>query len=109
MSNNMIMIWVGLVSFAIMLIFKIPIKKWTWDISDRKGRNKEEHRIAFRRYNLILMVFTAVISFVLYCLILLYFGDSHIKLCCSLKGAGIAIALYAVVEQITGNDFSKSE
>lgn len=106
MSNDFIMFWVGIVTFFAMMIIKIPIKKLNWILADYLDSDGYSRYKMYRRLNIWVIIVTFLISFLLYLFVLTVLGDSHIKLCCSFKGAGIAIALYAIVEQIVGDKFS---
>ena len=107
--TNIFMFLIGGVTFALMLLIKIPIKKCTWDLADRWAVDDEDQRKLFHRLNLILVVFAVLVAVVLYCFILIWMGDSHFKFCCSLKGAAIAMAFYAIFEQWTGTSISERQ
>lgn len=102
MSNDNIMFIVGIVTFFVMILVKIPLKKCTREFADRLAADDEEERIFYHRFNLIIPLFAMIISMILYCLVLIYLGRSHFKFCYCLKAGAIAMALNEVIEQIKG-------
>lgn len=95
--NFAISFFVGSVTFVLMMLVKIPVKKATRLLARRAEENRQE--ILRKRYNLILMVLTMVLACIIYTFVLRWLGDTHFKLCCTMKAGVIAMALYAVYER----------
>lgn len=102
--NSTICFFVGSVTFVLMLLLKIPVKKLTWQIAgDYFSDSKKRYRI-FKRLNMSIIVLTMLVAFICYCLVLLCIKEAHFKLCCTLKAGAVAIAFYAIYEQWFGED-----
>lgn len=102
MSNDQIMFVVGIITFFIMMLVKIPLKKCTREFASRLAVDDEEEALFYHRFNLIIILFAMIIAMILYCFILLYLGRSHFKLCYCLKAGAISMAIYEVLDQLVG-------
>lgn len=100
--NNMVIFFVGCVTFTLMMLIKIPVKKLTWDLAQEGSDSREGIRRRYHLFNLSIILLTMLVSFICYCFVLVWLRDTHFKLCCALKGASVAIAFYAVYEQWFG-------
>lgn len=103
--NMSIAFFVGCFTFVVIMLVKIPIKKLMSTIAENRGGDEEEVRIIYRRGNSIIYVLVMLVAAISYCLVLELIGEEHFKLCCSMKAAAIAVALYAIFEQWFGDDF----
>lgn len=99
--NSVITFFVGCVTFALMLLIKIPIKKLNWDLA--------KSDLQYRRFNIFLIVLTFLVALVCYCFALVWLGETHFKLCCAIKGAAVATAFYAIYEQWCGEDSTRGQ
>lgn len=91
--NTAITFFAGSLTFVLMMGLKIPIKKLSRFLS--KGQT-----VYYKRWNLLVILAVVVVATVCYYLVLLWLGDTHFKFCCALKAAAVAMAFYAVYEQI---------
>lgn len=96
MINSMITFFVGCVTFVLMMLIKIPIKRYTREVAKDFSQ--------YRHFNIIVLGLTFLVALICYCFVLVWIGESHFKLCCALKGAAVAVAIYAVYEQWFGED-----
>ena len=94
--NCIIIFFIGAITFALMFLIKIPIKKLTNDLTDNYVKRK--------RMNFIVIIVTIIVAIVSYCFVLVWLGITHFKLCIALQGAALAMAFYAIYEQWFGND-----
>lgn len=99
--NSVITFFVGCVTFTLMLLIKIPIKKLNWDLA--------KSDLQYKRFNIFLIVLTFLVALVCYCFALVWLGETHFKLCCAIKGAAVATAFYAIYEQWCGEDSTRGQ
>lgn len=92
----------GSITFVLVMLIKVPIKKLNAQVAEEKAYSEEEFYKIYKRRNGVIYLCVALVALVSYCFILYALGEEHIKLCCSMKAAAIAIALYAVYEQLLG-------
>lgn len=97
--------FVGCVTFVLMLFIKVPLKKMSAYIADRIGKNDEEKQVLCKRLHISILFFTMLVSMIIYYFVLIFLGETHFKMCCSLKAGTIAVALYMIFEQWFGDNF----
>lgn len=95
--NSVISFFVGSVTFVLMMLIKIPVKKVTGALSKRVDEERRE--IVRKRLNIVLVVIVMLLACLIYVLVLRMLRDNHFKLCYALKAGVIAMALYAVYER----------
>lgn len=100
--NMAIAFFTGCVTFVLMLVIKIPIKKLTYRFADRVTSDEESQHVLYKRCNVVIILITMVVAIICYYLVLQVLGEDHFKVCCSIKAGAIAIALYAAFEQWFG-------
>ena len=103
--NHAITFFVGCVTFVIMFLVKIPIKKCSRAIAERLAYDDNHEERLRRRINLMIYAFTILVSLICYYQILSWLEETHVKLCCALKGSCFAVAFYAIYEQWFGEGF----
>lgn len=101
--NMAIAFFVGCITFVLMMIIKIPVKKITAVIAENHAENAEHEYLLYKRYNVVIIFLTMVISMLCYYCVIQVLEIEHIKWCCSLKAGAIAIAIYVIFEQLVGN------
>lgn len=94
--------FVGCITFVIMMLLKIPVKKMMFILANIIEVDEDESYILYKRLNGVVILLTIMVAVVCYYFVLQWLGEEHFKLCCSLKAGVIAIALYAVYEQWFG-------
>ena len=94
--NSVITFFVGCAAFAVMMLVKIPIKKYNWKLAKSELQSK--------RLNICFIILTFLVAIICYCFALVWLGETHFKLCCAIKGASVAMAFYAIYEQWCGDD-----
>lgn len=99
--NELIIFFVGAVTFVLMLLVKIPIKKWTCKIAKNYSN--------YKHLNILLIIMNFVIAIICYSLVLQWMNIQHYKLCVAIKGGALAMAFYAIYEQWFGEDSLKEE
>ena len=97
--NMAIAFFVGCVTFVLMMIIKIPIKKIIFSVVECVVDDEDRQYILYKRWNTILFFVTLLVAAVCYCYVAVVLKIDHFKWCCSVKAGAIAIALYAVYEQ----------
>lgn len=102
--NSTIAFFVGSVTFVLMLVIKLPVKKFTRQVADSLAEIPRERYRIYRRCNISLIILTMIVAITCYCLVLMALQETHFKFCCTLKAGAIATALYAVFEQWFGED-----
>ncbi|HKM35787.1 MAG TPA: hypothetical protein VJY54_13755, partial [Lachnospiraceae bacterium] len=107
--NNVIAFFVGSLTFVIIMIIKIPVKKLTSFMADKLSEDEADRVILNKRLNGIIFVLAFTIAVICYYFVLQWLGSDHYKWCCSLKAGTIAIALYALFEQWFGEDSIKGD
>lgn len=100
--NIAIAFLVGCITFVLMMIIKIPVKKMTGFLATKVDDDEEESYILYKRFNGMLILITMMVSAVCYYFVLQGLGEEHFKICCSMKAGAIAVALYAAFEQWFG-------
>lgn len=103
--NMAISFFVGCVVFVMMMFIKIPTKRFCKRFAGKIGKSDEEKQLLYRRLNVVIIFLTMVLSMIVYYLVLLVMGETHFKMCCSLKAGAIAVAIYMIFEQWFGDDF----
>lgn len=96
--NFTIAFFVGCITLAVMMLVKIPIKYLTRELAERSFGEKDSD-VLYKRYNLVVIVLVFVMAIVIYYFVLQWLGESHFKLCCSMKAGIISLALYSVFER----------
>ena len=102
--NTAIAFFVGCLTFVLMMIIKIPIKKLIFALVERMDHNEDRQYVLYKRWNTVLLIVTVLVAAVCYFYVGLLLEIDHFKWCCSLKAGAIAIALYAVYEQWFGEE-----
>lgn len=97
--NAAIAFFVGCVTFVLMMVIKIPIKKLIFALVERTEYDKRRRYVLYKRWNTLLLGVTMLVAAVCYFYVGTWLELDHFKWCCSLKAGAIAIALYAVYEQ----------
>lgn len=101
--NMAIAFFVGCITFVLMMIIKIPVKKITAILAANQAENQEQEYILYKRYNVVVMFLTMAIAMLCYYWVLQVLEIEHIKWCCSLKAGAIAMAIYTIFERFVGN------
>lgn len=102
--NITIAFFVGCITFVLMMVLKIPVKKLTAFLADKIEPDEEEGYILYKRLNGAIILLTIMVATICYYFVLGWLEIEHFKLCCSLKAGIIAIALYALYEQWFGEE-----
>lgn len=95
---------VGCITFVLMMVLKIPMKKITGFLAHKLEPDEDDAYILYKRLNGVIILLTIMIAIVCYYLVSQWLGIENFKFCCSLKAGFIAIALYALYEQWFGED-----
>lgn len=101
--NMAIAFFVGCITFVLMMIIKIPVKKITAILAENRAENPQHEYILYKRYNIVIMLLTMIMAMLCYYWVLQVLEIEHIKWCCSLKAGAIAMAIYTVFEQFVGD------
>lgn len=101
--NAMISVFVGCITFLLMYVIKIPIKKFIACIVCRFADDEERQYYLCKRWNALLFFVTMMVAALCYYYVGGVLKIDHYKWCCSLKAGAIAIAIYAVCEQMVPN------
>lgn len=109
MTSAGMIISMGILTFVIIMIMKIPVKKINKRIAQHYSKNNEADNKLYHRLNFIVIVFTIIVSVIIYSVELSHFGISHFKLCVPLKSGALAMAIYAVGEQVFKKTFDEGE
>ena len=102
--NTAIAFFVGCLTFVLMMVIKIPIKKLILALVERTDHDEDRQYVLYKRWNTVLLLVTVLVAAVCYFCVALLLEIDHFKWCCSLKAGAIAIALYAVYEQWFGEE-----
>lgn len=94
--------FVGCITFVLMMIIKIPVKKMMYILADKIEDDEDDCYILYKRLNGVIILLTIMVAVICYYFVLQWLGEDHFKFCCSLKAGLIAVALYAVYEQLFG-------
>ena len=97
--NSAITFFVGSLTFVLMLVIKIPIKKFILAAVKKVEQDADEQYVLYKRWNTVLLVVVMLVAVICYYYIGTILKIDHFKWCCSLKAGAIAIALYAVCDQ----------
>lgn len=100
--NGAISFFVGCITFVLMMVIKIPIKRLVLSVVEQRIYEEEEQYVLYKRWNTVLLFVTLLVSAVVYYFVGAFLEIDHFKWCCSIKAGAIAIALYAVYEQWFG-------
>jgi len=96
--NMAIAFFVGCITFVLMMIIKVPIKKLNlWLVE--KYCVEEEQQLIYKRLNVSIMVVAIVVSMLCFYVVARMFEIENIKWCCAIKGGTIAIALHTIYAQ----------
>ncbi len=102
--NITIAFFVGCITFVLMMLIKIPVKKITFFLAGRLEDDEDDRFVLYKHLNGVIILLTIMVAAVCYYFVLGWLGEEHFKACCSLKAGVIAIALYALYEQWFGED-----
>ena len=97
--NAAIAFFVGCVTFVLMMVIKIPIKRLIFSLVERYVYEEERQYVMYKRWNTVILFVTMLVAALCYFYVALVLRIDHFKWCCSIKAGAIAIALYAVYEQ----------
>ena len=90
----------GCMTFVLMMVIKVPIKKLNRWIAEQFFEDDDEQRLLYKRLNVSIMVVTMLLSMLCYYVVAgMVFEVSNLKWCCAMKGGAIAIALHAMYAQ----------
>lgn len=101
--NHSIAFFVGCLTFVIMMLVKVPIKRGVNYLIENSTIDEERNYVYKRRMNFCVIIATFVVASMCYFYVGLLLEIDHFKWCCSLNAGAIAIALYAVYEQWFGD------
>ena len=107
--NDAVTFFVGCVTFVVIMLLKIPVKKFTWKLAERHSWCDEDCYVRYKRYNSVLFFLIALVAVAIYYILYRVVELDHFKLCCTLKAGAMAIALYAVYEQWVGSSGSQNK
>jgi len=102
--NSAIAFFVGCLTFVLMMVIKIPIKKLIQALVERTDYDEDRQYVLYKRWNTVLLLVAMLVATVCYFYVGMLLRIDHFKWCCSLKAGAIAIALYAVYEQWFGEE-----
>lgn len=102
--NIAIAFYAGCVTFVLMMVLKLPVKKLTGMLADKLEYFEGDRFVLYKRLNCVIILLTIIVAAICYYIISTMLGTGHFKLCCSLKAGMIAIALYAAYEQWFGEE-----
>lgn len=99
--NMAIAFFGGCMTFVLMMVIKIPIKKLNRWIVECYFEDYEDKELLYKRLNVSVMVAAMLLSMMCYYVVAgIIFEVSNLKWCCAMKGGAIAIALHAVYAQL---------
>jgi len=90
----------GCMTFVLMMVIKLPIKKVNRAIAEHFCEEEDEKTLLYKRLNVSIMAVTILVSMVCYYVVAETMMVSNIKWCCAMKGGAIAIALHAIYAQL---------
>ncbi len=102
--NSAISFFVGCLTFVLMMVIKIPIKKLIFALVERTEYDEGRQYVLYKRWNTVLLGVAMLVAAVCYFCVGTLLEIDHFKWCCLLKAGAIAIALYAVYEQWFGEE-----
>ena len=97
--NMAIAFFSGCMTFVLMMVIKIPIKKLNLWLSERYCEEDNRQQLLYKRLNVSVMAVTMLVSMLCFYFVSRMFAFSNIKWCCAMKGGAIAIALHAIYAQ----------
>ncbi|MBR6643565.1 MAG: hypothetical protein IKL28_07900 [Lachnospiraceae bacterium] len=97
--NMAIAFFGGCMTFVLMMVVKVPIKKLNMAIAERFRDDEDEIELLYKRLNVSVMVAAMLLSMLCYYIVAAMLGITNLKWCCAMKGGAIAIALHAVYAQ----------
>lgn len=103
--NTAISFFVGCITFVAMMFIKKPIKRVTFGLAEKKGKREEDKRVLYKRLNIMIIFAAMFVAMIFYYLVLIFLGETHFKMCCSLKAGAVSVALYVIFEQWFGDNF----
>ena len=92
--NSAIAFFVGCLTFVLMMVIKIPIKKLIWALVERTDYDEDRQYVLYKRLNTVLLLVVMLVAAVCYFCVGTMLEIDHFKWCCSLKAGAIAIALF---------------
>ena len=98
--NIAIAFFVGCLTFVLLMVIKIPFKKINRIVARQAENDEEKAEQLYKHLNIIVIVITMLVATICYFLVLQWLGETHFKFCCALKAGAIAMALYALYEQL---------
>ncbi len=99
--NMAIAFFGGCMTFVLMMVIKLPIKKLNHWIAEQFYKDDDEQKLLYKRLNVSIMVTAMLLSMLCYYVVAgMIFEVSNLKWCCAMKGGAIAIALHAVYAQL---------
>lgn len=107
--NMAIAFFSGCMTFVLMMVIKMPIKKVNQMVAGALCEEERERRFLYKRLNVSVMVVAVLVSMLCYYIVAELFMVSNIKWCCAMKGGAIAIALHALYSQLFEVPQDKSE
>ena len=102
--NSTISFFVGCLTFTLMMVIKIPIKKMILSLVEQCVEEEERQYVIYKRWNAILFFVTMLVAAVCYYYVGRVLEVDHYKWCCTLKAGTIAIAFNVVYEQWFGEN-----
>ena len=102
--NSAIAFFVGCLTFVLMMVIKIPIKKLIWILVEQMEYDEDRRYVLYKRLNAVLLLVVLLVAAVCYFYVGMLLEIDHFKWCCSFKAGAIAIAFYAVYEQWFGEE-----
>lgn len=103
--NSAVSFFVGAVTFVLVMILKMPVKRITWWLAKHCRTEERSRYVFYKRCNSVLFILTAVVAVYSYYVLYRLIALDHFKWCCTLKAAAIAMAIYAVYELWFGSDY----
>lgn len=98
--NTAIAFFCACVTFALMMVIKIPIKKVNWWLVENFFKESKNKKLLYKRFNVSIMVVAMLLAMFCYYVIAgLMFEMSNLKWCYAMKGGAIAIAFHAMYAQ----------
>lgn len=90
----------GCMTFVLMMVIKLPIKKINMALAERFCEEEEEIYLLYKRLNVSIMAVAMLVSIACYYVVAEMMFVSNIKWCCAMKGGAIAIAMHAIYAQL---------
>lgn len=96
--NMAIAFFVGCLTFVIVMLIKIPLKKLNAKLADVIEVETDREYVLYKRLNVSVILISMLIAMVSYYWVMQLLGLEHIKWCCSIKAGAMAIAMHAIYE-----------